>query len=213
MTTHEERKQVIVLLNESITAGARRVKACEVLGLSERTLQRWQTGEAVRCDQRPLRDYQPPHKLTEIERAEVLAVANSDEFGHLPPRARSCHGWPTKAAIWRLSRPFIAYSERENSLPIGVANVRLKHVPNRVLSVLQPLTSSIAGTLLTCPHLSVDSFSISIYSLIFSAGRSSVGRCTTPNAVSGLARCSRTFASAKPSPRSRWCSTLTTAVP
>ena len=85
MTTHEERKQVIVLLNESLTAGARRAKACEVLGLSERTLQRWQTGEAVRCDQRSLRDYQPPHKLTAIERAEVLAVANSDEFGHLPP--------------------------------------------------------------------------------------------------------------------------------
>jgi Integrase core domain. len=85
MTTHEERKQVIVLLNESVTAGARRAKACEILGLSERTLQRWQTGEDVRCDQRPLRDYQPPHKLTAIERAEVLAVANSDEFGHLPP--------------------------------------------------------------------------------------------------------------------------------
>lgn len=85
MTSHEEREQVIVLLNESVTAGARRAKACEVLGLSERTLQRWQTGEAVRCDQRPLRDYQPSHKLTATERAEVLAVANSDEFGHLPP--------------------------------------------------------------------------------------------------------------------------------
>ena len=85
MTTHEEREQVIVLLNESVTAGARRAKACEVLGLSERTLQRWQTGKIVGCDQRSLRDYQPPHKLTAIERAEVLAVANSDEFGHLPP--------------------------------------------------------------------------------------------------------------------------------
>jgi transposase InsO family protein len=85
MTTHEEREQVIVLLNESTTAGARRAKACEILGLSKRTLQRWQTGETVHCDQRPLRDYQPPHKLSDIERAEVLAVANSDEFGHLPP--------------------------------------------------------------------------------------------------------------------------------
>jgi transposase InsO family protein len=85
MTGHEEREQVIALLNESVTAGARRAKACKVLGLSERTLQRWQTGEDVHCDQRPLRDYQPPHKLTVIERAEVLAVANSDEFGHLPP--------------------------------------------------------------------------------------------------------------------------------
>lgn len=85
MTTHEERIQVIALLNESITAGARQAQACQVLGLSERTLQRWQTGEVVSCDQRPSRDDQPPHKLTEIERAEVLAVANSDEFGHLPP--------------------------------------------------------------------------------------------------------------------------------
>ena len=85
MTSHEERQQVIVLLNESIAAGARQAKACEILGLSERTLQRWQTGETVRYDQRPIRSYQPPHKLTDIERAEVLAIANSDEFGHLPP--------------------------------------------------------------------------------------------------------------------------------
>ncbi|MGZ8239547.1 MAG: IS3 family transposase [Methylobacter sp.] len=85
MTTHEERKQVIGLLNGAITAGARQAQACEVLGLSERTLQRWQTGETVHHDQRPLREHQPPHKLTEIERAEVLAVANSDEFGHLSP--------------------------------------------------------------------------------------------------------------------------------
>ena len=85
MTIHEERQQVIVLLNEAMATGARQAQACEVLGLSKRTLQRWQTGETVHCDQRPLRDYQPPHKLTEIERAEVLSVANSDEFGHLPP--------------------------------------------------------------------------------------------------------------------------------
>ncbi len=85
MTCHEERKQVITLLKDTIKAGARQVKACDVLGLSERTLQRWQTDQTVRCDQRPLRNYQPPHKLTEIERAQVLTIANSDEFGHLPP--------------------------------------------------------------------------------------------------------------------------------
>ena len=85
MTSHEERQQVIILLNESVTAGARQAKACEILGLSERTIQRWQTGETVRCDQRLIRSYQPPHKLTDIERAEVLAIANSVEFGHLPP--------------------------------------------------------------------------------------------------------------------------------
>ena len=85
MTSHEERKQVIALLKDTIKAGARQAKACDILGLSERTLQRWQTDQTVRCDQRPLRNYQPPHKLTEIERAQVLTIANSDEFGHLPP--------------------------------------------------------------------------------------------------------------------------------
>jgi transposase InsO family protein len=85
MTIHEERQQVIVLLNEAMAAGARQAQASEVLGLSKRTLQRWQTGETVHCDQRCFRNYQPPHKLTEIERSEVLSVANSDEFGHLPP--------------------------------------------------------------------------------------------------------------------------------
>jgi transposase InsO family protein len=85
MTGHEERKQVVVLVDESITAGARQAQACGVLGLSERTLQRWQTGGVIHADRRPLRDYQPPHKLTERERADVLAVANSAEFGHLPP--------------------------------------------------------------------------------------------------------------------------------
>lgn len=84
MTGHEERKQVIILMNESIASGARRAQACEVLGLCKRTLQRWQAG-GVHADQRPLRDYQPPHKLTERERADILAVANSAEFWHLSP--------------------------------------------------------------------------------------------------------------------------------
>ena len=91
MTTHEEREQVIVLLNESVTAGARRAKACEVLGLSERTLQRWQTDGTVCCDQRPLREYQPPHKLTEIERAAVLAAACLMNSA-ICRRVRSCQG-------------------------------------------------------------------------------------------------------------------------
>jgi hypothetical protein len=62
MTGHEEREQVIVLLNESIASGARQAQACDVLGLSGRTLQRWQAGGVVHADQRPLRDYRPPQQ-------------------------------------------------------------------------------------------------------------------------------------------------------
>jgi len=85
MTTPEERQQVVALVQEATASGARQEQACAVVGLSVRTLQRWQDGETVRVDQRPFRQYEPPHQLTEAERAELLAVANSEEFGHLPP--------------------------------------------------------------------------------------------------------------------------------
>jgi len=85
MTVLEEREQVLDLLKESIAAGARQALACEVMGLSARTVQRWLSGETIQSDQRTVRDYQPPHKLTDMERAEVLVIVNAAEFGHLPP--------------------------------------------------------------------------------------------------------------------------------
>ena len=56
-----------------------------ILGLSERTVQRWLCGEPDAVDGRSSRRYEPSHKLSADERAELLAVANSAEFGHLPP--------------------------------------------------------------------------------------------------------------------------------
>jgi len=53
MTVLEERRQVIELVNEATRAGARQDRACEVLGLSKRSLQRWQNGETVGHDRRP----------------------------------------------------------------------------------------------------------------------------------------------------------------
>jgi transposase InsO family protein len=84
MTSLAERSQLIVLLTEAIAAGARQDRACAAISLSERTLQRWQRDE--RCgDQRPLRVQVPANRLSVLERQRVLVVANSDEFGHLPP--------------------------------------------------------------------------------------------------------------------------------
>jgi putative transposase len=85
MTALEERQHVVALVKEAMRAGARQEQACALLRLSVRTLQRWRDGETVRTDQRPLRHDEPAHKLTQAERAELLAVANSEAFGHLPP--------------------------------------------------------------------------------------------------------------------------------
>ena len=60
MTSLAERIQVMALVAEAVVAGARQDRACALIALSRRTLQRWQ-------------------------RERLLAVVNSPEFGYLPP--------------------------------------------------------------------------------------------------------------------------------
>ena len=84
MTPLAQRDQIIALLGEAMAQGARQDRACAAVCLSERTLQRWQR-DAARGDQRPRRLQVPKNKLGTLEREHLLAVANSAEFGHLPP--------------------------------------------------------------------------------------------------------------------------------
>jgi putative transposase len=84
MTSLTERCQVIALVSEAIAAGARQDRTCAAISLSERTLQRWQRDQ-LRGDQRPIRKQTPRNKLSPLERVRLLAIANSEEFGHLPP--------------------------------------------------------------------------------------------------------------------------------
>ncbi|MBC8641959.1 helix-turn-helix domain-containing protein [Caballeronia sp. EK] len=85
MTVPEERKALIGLISEATLAGTRQARACNILGLSTRTVQRWQRGEPDAVDERSLRHHESRHKLSAAERAELLAIANSPELGHLPP--------------------------------------------------------------------------------------------------------------------------------
>lgn len=71
------------LIDEAVASGARRERACEELGLSVRTVQRWnhraEDGRpgAVRAA--------PSNKLSEAERAQVLAIANAPAYASLAP--------------------------------------------------------------------------------------------------------------------------------
>ena len=62
-------------------------KACDELGLSLRTFQRWVgDGDAVRADGRTTTERPPPgNQVSEAERQQILEVANSAEFASLPP--------------------------------------------------------------------------------------------------------------------------------
>lgn len=86
MTDLPQRDQVMDLVAEAVGSGARQWRACEVITLSERTLQRWQNDKAEgACDRRPARVQTPKNRLSDLERKRVLEIANSPEFGHLPP--------------------------------------------------------------------------------------------------------------------------------
>ena len=94
MTLLSERHQVIELVSQAITAGARQDRACGAISLNERTLQRWQRDQS-RGDGRPARVQAPRNRLSGLEHQALLTVANSAEFGHLSPsQNRSPTGRP-----------------------------------------------------------------------------------------------------------------------
>ncbi len=87
MTGLEDRQALARGIQEARKNGARLRQACAVVGISVRTLQRWQTPDGkIRQDGRPgaVRPV-PAHALTEEERARLLAVANEPRFADVPP--------------------------------------------------------------------------------------------------------------------------------
>jgi putative transposase len=78
----------MTLIREAAQAGCRLAAACAEVGICLRTFQRWvQDGdEEIAADGRTLCVRPAPsHKLSEAERQQILAVANSEEFASLPP--------------------------------------------------------------------------------------------------------------------------------
>jgi transposase InsO family protein len=83
----EDRQTMVRHIETAHTAGARLRPACELAGISVRTLQRWKAEDGLQVgDRRPLAERPlPSHALTEAERARVLEVANEPRFADQPP--------------------------------------------------------------------------------------------------------------------------------
>lgn len=75
------------LIDEACTAGARLERACDSLGLSPRTLQRWRAVEGLKADGRAAAAHRrtPANRLSENERAAILTLVNQPEFADRPP--------------------------------------------------------------------------------------------------------------------------------
>ena len=86
MISTPDRQTAIDLIDETVTAGAHRAKACAVLAISDRTLRRWTKDGQIHHDRRPLAPRpEPGNKLSAEERAAVLDICNSEGFASLPP--------------------------------------------------------------------------------------------------------------------------------
>ncbi|CAM5206775.1 hypothetical protein OURE66S_01104 [Oligella ureolytica] len=80
-------KQIaITLIQEAVDAGARRHMACALMGISCRTLLRWQAaGQDLADKRRDTAKRVYAHALSEEERREILNVCNLPEHQSLPP--------------------------------------------------------------------------------------------------------------------------------
>ena len=125
---------ILELIAETVRAGARQGEAAKLLGLSERTLQRWKAfggGD----DRRRGPNTEPPNKLTEEERKIVLEVVNSPEFRDLPPSqivptlaSRGVY-YASEPTIYRILRHEKQLAHREKSRP-----VTKRHKPDELVA-------------------------------------------------------------------------------
>lgn len=84
MSTLTQRQAITELIEQAVRAGARQARACQVVGISERTVQRWQRSPE-QGDRRPERVQRPRNRLEHSEREHILAVVNRRQYAHLPP--------------------------------------------------------------------------------------------------------------------------------
>jgi putative transposase len=86
----EDRQTMVQDIAMARSAGARLWAACLIVGITLRTLQRWQSaagnGGEVCPDARPLAQRPvPAHALSGVERAQIASIANEPRFAAIPP--------------------------------------------------------------------------------------------------------------------------------
>ena len=136
-----ERCQALILIKEASLAGARRHKSCEILGLTLRTLERWEK-EGGHHDKRASAVRVVANKLTPDESEAVLATANSLPYQHLPPSkivpmlADAGRYIASESTFYRILRKEKQLAHRLISKPVKHARPKAyeAHAPNQVWS-------------------------------------------------------------------------------
>jgi len=82
MSVHRE--AIMARVNEAMQAGARQSAACEIIGISAKTLQRWAQPDNTR-DGRLEPRHKPSTKFTQREHERIIEVANEPDYASLSP--------------------------------------------------------------------------------------------------------------------------------
>ena len=85
MISFPDRKNYCALIDEAVRDGARQQLACELVGISSRTYQRWNQGKELSTDKRADNTAPAHNKLSEAVRKDILQVINQPEYSTLTP--------------------------------------------------------------------------------------------------------------------------------
>jgi putative transposase len=83
MTVKEERDNITACVNEAVEQGARKEQACKIIGLTARTIQRWQKNPYG--DQRLEFKRVSSKALTHEEKDRIVEICNSSEYKDMTP--------------------------------------------------------------------------------------------------------------------------------
>jgi len=84
LISSEDRQVAMESIAKAVTAGATQKRACEVVGIRDRTLQNW-CKEGVN-DRRTTVRKVPKNKLSQQEREAIMAICNNEDFKNLSPK-------------------------------------------------------------------------------------------------------------------------------
>ena len=128
------------MVTEAVRGGCRKAKACEALGLSLRTVERWERGAIE--DRRRGSRVAPANRLSEDERDQVLAVLNAPVYRDKSPNqivpllADQGEYVASEATMYRILKQDKQLAHRQRSAPVRryEAVARTASGPNQVWS-------------------------------------------------------------------------------
>ncbi len=117
-----ERKDILRLISEAQVSGTRQSKACDIIGISAKTIQRWGQPDNVE-DGRLDAKHEPANKLTAWERQRLIKVANEPDYADLPPNklvpklADEGHYLASESTFYRVLKKEGQLSHRQKAKP------------------------------------------------------------------------------------------------